>query len=128
MFHQFPERNHRDHVAAIDTLRLPIQNIFGGVTNNVGARFTIGLPINERATATNSQNLTNDAFAESEQRRAHQIHVVGEHTESTTNTSVAVGHFNFRITTKQQSQKTIRRAAGGVEEAGASFVTEIFDV
>ena len=107
MFHQFPERNHRDHVAAIDTLRLPIKNIFGDVTNNVSPVFTMlaggatTLPVNERAAATHGEHFTNDTLAESKKRRAHQIHVVGEHTESTTNTSVAVRKFYFRVTAKK---------------------------
>ena len=134
LFHQFPESNHRDHVAAIDTLRLPIQNIFGGIANNIGTicifpvRWPAGAtgPINEGATSTNGQNLTDDTLAESEQRRAHQIHVVSEHTESTTNTSVAVRKFYFGVTAKEQTKEAISRAAGGIKETSTSFVAEIF--
>ncbi len=108
-FHQFTKRNHRDHVAAIDTLRLPIQNIFGGIANNIGTicifpvRWPAGAtgPINEGATPTHSEHFTNHSLAKCKKRSAHQIHIIGKDTQRTTNTSMAVGHFHFRVTAKE---------------------------
>ena len=124
----FAQRDQRDHIAPIDALRLPVENVFRLIAHDISPRFAATLPINQRATATQSENFTGDTLAKREQRRAHQIHVIGKNTQSTANTRMTVRQFDFGITPKEQTQKAIAGAARGIEETGAGFVAEIFVV
>jgi hypothetical protein len=49
--HQFTERHECHHVAAIDALRLPVEDVFSSVADDISTGFTIGLPIDQSATA-----------------------------------------------------------------------------
>jgi hypothetical protein len=65
-FDDFAERDQRDDIATIDPLRLPVEYIFRLIPDDVSARLTISLPVNESAAATDGQDFPDNSFAEGE--------------------------------------------------------------
>ena len=51
-FDDFTESDQRDDIAAMDALRLPVQDVFSLIAHDISALLAILLPVNECAAAT----------------------------------------------------------------------------
>ncbi len=118
----FPKNKKRQDIPTVHTFCVPVQDLFGGVEDTVGTLFGLVFPIHQRSSATNGHDFTHDIFRVGRQRRALHVGVFHETSERPTDTSIAIGKFESRFTTEDQSNETIGSASSGVKERRPVFV------
>jgi len=122
----FLEDDQREDIAAINPFRVPVDDVFSGVGDGIGALLRFLVPIYQRAGTTDIDDFSDEFFREGSQAGPQHVGIFNKFRERSADAGAGVRQFEGWIAAKNQSDETIRRAGGGVEKGSTIFVGEIF--
>ena len=122
----FLEDDQRKDIATIDPFRMPVDDVFGGISDGVSALLGFAVPINQRAGTTDIDNFGDKFFEKADSG------VPSMSASSTNSVSASADAGNCPGSLKVGSRRKIRPTkpsavrAEALKKGGAVFVGEIF--